>query len=251
MTEDGQATTAHVLRCSALVKEHPSGFRLGPIDLELGPGVTCLVGANGAGKSTLFRLVAGVERPTSGSVGTGSGADGGRRRGAIGYLPQQPTLPGGATLTQFLTYVGWLQGMSRSARGPAVAEVLARMGLADRAGARIASLSGGMQRRAGVAQAILHGPGTVLLDEPTAGLDPRQRLSLRSAVQDMAAGRIVVVATHLVEDVRALADRVVVLADGCVTFNGEIAALEGRATADAPGATELERGLANLMGTEE
>ncbi len=232
------------LVCAGLTKQYGSGFALGPLDLEFTAGVTCLVGANGAGKSTFFRLVAKVDRPTSGSVQLESA----RGRAELGYLPQDPTLPPAATCEDFLSYVAWLQKVPSGVRPEAVTRALSRVGLSDQRSARVRSLSGGMRRRLGIAHAIVHNPALLLLDEPTAGLDPRQRIGLRETIANLGDDQIVIVSTHLVEDIRGLADRVIVVADGAVVFDGDIAGLERLATPEAPGDTDLERSIANLMG---
>ncbi|HEX6967433.1 MAG TPA: ATP-binding cassette domain-containing protein [Micromonosporaceae bacterium] len=122
------------------------------------------------------------------------------------------------------------------------------MNLEARRGDTIKTLSGGMRRRLGIAHALVHDPVLVLLDEPTVGLDPRQRIGLRQTIQQVSQDRIVLVSTHLVEDVRGLADRVIVLNDGAVVFDGDVESLEKRAEPGAPGDTDLERAIAILMG---
>ena len=216
------------------------GFLLGPFSTEIGAGVTCLVGANGAGKSTLFRLLAGLQKPSTGRV-TLLGS------GAVGYLPQSPDLPRGATCTEFLTHVAWLQGVPRPLRADAVGRALESVDLTTRADSRIRTLSGGMARRLGIAQALVHDPDVVLLDEPTVGLDPVQRIAVREILEKVAVDRAVIVSTHLVEDVRGLASRVLVLSEGELVFDGDIPELEGRAHASAPGETPLERAMATLI----
>ncbi|GII24662.1 ATP-binding cassette domain-containing protein [Planosporangium mesophilum] len=236
--------SANRLVCEELTKTYNNGFRLGPLSLDISAGVTCLVGANGAGKSTFFRLAATVDRPTSGTVRLESGDS----RAALGYLPQEPTLPPAATCEEFLTYVAWLQKVPSAARKQAVTNALSRVGLAEQRTATVRSLSGGMRRRLGIAHAIVHDPALLLLDEPTVGLDPRQRIGLRETIANLGGDQVVIVSTHLVEDIRGLADRVVVLSEGTVVFDGDVAGLEQRATPDAPGDTDLERSIANLMG---
>ncbi|MFF8837908.1 ATP-binding cassette domain-containing protein [Streptomyces sp. NPDC015130] len=238
----------HLLRCHDVTKDHGGSFRLGPVSLEISSGVTCLVGPNGAGKSTFFRLAAGLEKPTSGTLALEGGGPG---RASIGYLPQDPELPRGATCEEFLHYVAWVHKVPAAKRAAAVCEALALTNLTDRRTVKARTLSGGMARRLGIAQALIHDPALILLDEPTVGLDPRQRIALRETVAKAALGRIVIVSTHLVEDIRGLADRVIVLSAGSVVFDGDVPALEERAQPDAPGDTDLERALATLMGEAE
>ncbi len=216
------------------------GFRLGPISVTIGPGVSCLVGANGAGKSTLFRVLAGLQKPTTGSVRLVSTQ-------TVGYLPQSPELPRHATCAEFLHHVAWLQAVPRALRRSAVDDALADVGLSERAGTKIKALSGGMTRRLGIAQALVHDPGVVLLDEPTVGLDPVQRIAAREVLERIAVDRAVIVSTHLVEDVRGLASRVLLLSEGQLVFDGDLSALEERATPSAPGETALEKAMATLI----
>lgn len=234
------------LLCQAMVKSYGGGFVLGPLSLEVTEGVTCLVGPNGAGKSTFFRLAARVDHPTSGTIRLEAG-DG---RPGLGYLPQEPLLPDAATCEQFLRYVAWLQRVRSTDRTEAVRTALKRVGLAEQRRTKIRHLSGGMRRRVGIAHALVHDPALLLLDEPTAGLDPRQRISLRETVAGLGTERIAVVATHLVEDVRGMADRVILLDEGGVVYDGDVVALEKQADPSAPGDTDLERAVASLMGAE-
>ncbi|MFE7482643.1 ATP-binding cassette domain-containing protein [Streptomyces sp. NPDC057552] len=240
----------HRLSCDGLVKDHGGSFQLGPLSLEFADGVTCLVGPNGAGKSTFFRIAAGLEKPTSGSVRLPRGKSD-ERISPLGYLPQILDMPPGATCEEFLNYVAWVHRIPAGRREKAVADVLSRTGLAERVTSKIRTLSGGMARRLGIAQAMIHDPVMLLLDEPTVGLDPRQRLALRETIAAIAAERIVIVSTHLVEDIRGLADRVVVLDGGTVVFDGDVPALEAKSDPGAPGETDLERALATLMGAPE
>ncbi|MFC8597444.1 ABC transporter ATP-binding protein [Isoptericola sp. NPDC057191] len=196
---------------------------IGPITLTFRPGITCLVGANGAGKSTLFRVLAGVQAPTFGSV-QGVGRTGGIS--TVGYLPQELGLPRTATCRQYLDYVAWVYGVPRGRRRAAVDTALQRADLTTRADVPIRSLSGGMRRRLAFAHAVVHDPQVLLLDEPTVGLDPVQRQAMRDVIQGASGGRVTVISTHLVDDVRALADRVIVLDAGHVVYDGDVTDLE-------------------------
>lgn len=224
------------LVCQDLTKDR-SGFRLGPVNLTLAPGVTCLVGANGAGKSTLMRLVLGLDTPTSGGIS---------RSGTVGYMPQELSFPAVARASDYLRHVAMLVGVSPDARVGAVDDLLTRVGLADRADSRIGALSGGMRRRLGLAQALLGGPAVLMLDEPTVGLDPLQRVEMRHAIARASADRIALISTHLVEDVTDLADRVLVMRDGQVVADGR----QDEVVASAPGSVagvSLERAISALM----
>ncbi|MDE9367889.1 ABC transporter ATP-binding protein [Luteipulveratus sp. YIM 133132] len=193
-----------------------SSFTLGPLSFGLCPGVTALLGPNGAGKSTLIRALAGIQRISSGYVSSPSAP-----RGA-GYLPQQFRAPQWATPADYLRYVAWVHRVPRAERIGAVDRALAAVGLEDRANHRIRSLSGGMLRRLGVAQAIVHSPELVLLDEPTAGLDHDQRLALISVIRRIARESAVVVSTHVLDDVARLGERVIVLDAGRIDFVGSM-----------------------------
>lgn len=236
----------HRLRCSALLRHRvgrgSGGFTLGPLDLDLRPGVTCLLGPNGAGKSTLFALAAGLDRPTSGTL---------QVTGGLGYLPQDPVMPGAATARDLLHHVAWLHRVPRRRRAECVTQALLDVDLLDRADARLRTLSGGMLRRVGIATALVHRPGVVLLDEPTVGLDPQQRLQVRDTVRRLAPERVVLLSTHLVEDVRAVADRVLVLSHGVLRHDGSVDGLARLAAPGAPGDSDLERGLATVLARAE
>lgn len=195
-------------------------------DLEIPAGVTALLGPNGAGKSTLLQtLVADVEL-AAGSV-TVCGLDLSQQQGraalprVVGYLPQEFAFWPGFTVAETLVYLSWVKGIPKHQRMPEARRVAEEVGLTERMEERMKSLSGGMVRRVGVAQALLGSPRLVLLDEPAAGLDPAQRVALRDTIRAVAAeGRSVVVSTHMVDDLTAFCDHVVVLRDGTVQFSG-------------------------------
>jgi ABC-2 type transport system ATP-binding protein len=220
------------------------GFALGPVDLSLSEGVTCLVGANGAGKSTLFRVLVGIQKATGGLI---QFAD---HRPSIGYLPQEPELPPLALAGGYLDHVAWLQGIRRGERAAAVDTALAAAGMTDRSSSPIRKLSGGMRRRLAFAGAIVNQPRLLLLDEPTVGLDPIQRERIRQLVKATAPNRAVLLSTHLLEDVRALAAHVVILAAGRVVFSGAPAQLTSTPTGSANYAVDFDAAAA-LMAVDE
>jgi ABC-2 type transport system ATP-binding protein len=212
--------------------------------------VTCLVGPNGAGKSTFFRLAAGLERPDSGRLSLTDISDDSVTP-PLGYLPQDPELPKNATSEEFLHYVTWVHRIPGMRRESAITKALEATGLIKQRRSKVRELSGGMARRLGIASALVHDPSLLLLDEPTVGLDPRQRIALRDTIKAITADRIVVISTHLVEDIRNLADRVIVLSEGELVFDGDVSSLEETAVAEAPGDTTLERAIATVMGGNE
>ncbi|MEU4802299.1 ATP-binding cassette domain-containing protein [Actinosynnema sp. NPDC023587] len=213
-------------------------------------GVTAVLGPNGAGKSTLLGLLSTGLRIQSGTVvawGVDSVRDRTAYRCALGFLPQTFTLPGNLTVAELLTLAAWQRLVPRRERASAVAEALAAVDLTGRKDTKVAKLSGGMHRRVGIAQAIVNRPDVVLLDEPTAGLDPRQRRGLRDLVRAVADQRTVVLSTHLTEDVAAMADRVAVLDEGRIRFTGTVDEFTGGTGA---GAAHIDEAYDSLVGDE-
>ncbi|MFF2773417.1 ABC transporter ATP-binding protein [Streptomyces sp. NPDC058052] len=220
------------------------------LDLRLSPGVLGLLGPNGAGKTSLVRVLATVAAPSAGRVelldrdaGDPRGRTAIRRR--LGYLPQEFGHYPAFTVREFVAYVAWLKELPADRVPAAVERAVARVGLADRIDARLRTLSGGMVRRAGIAQAIVNEPELLLLDEPTAGLDPEQRVEFRALLRDLGTDATVVVSTHLVEDVAAACTEVALLEAGRLAFRGttdDLTALGADAPADDPTANAIERG---------
>ena len=214
-------------------------------------GVTGLLGPNGAGKTTLLRILATVAAPDGGSVQL-IGRDPRRAedrlaiRRRLGYLPQEPGFHRGFTVFEFVDYVAILKELTdRRARHDEVRRVVDLVGLSDVSGRKIRALSGGMRRRVGVAQALLGDPELVVLDEPTAGLDPEQRLRFRDLVSRIGEDRAVLLSTHQTEDVAALCPHVVVLDGGRTVFDGTPAELT--ATADGKVWLSAERSPASRL----
>src|ERR1022692_1240789 len=222
------------------------------VDLAAGSGVFGLLGPNGAGKTSLLRMMATVIPPTSGRLRLlerDPGNYGPRReiRRRLGYLPQNLGYYPGFTVVEFIEYFALLKEMP-SARVPgAVAAAVERVELGGRAKAKLRTLSGGMLRRVGTAQAIVNDPELLLLDEPTAGLDPEQRVTFRALLRDIGQHATVVVSTHLVEDVGAACTEVALMDSGKIVFQGtpgELAARgEGHGVGDAP----MERGYTAVL----
>ncbi|PJE99648.1 ABC transporter ATP-binding protein [Streptomyces carminius] len=222
------------------------------LSLSLGTGAHGLLGPNGAGKTTLIRALATVLRPAAGELELfGTSVDGAgdlrsvRRR--IGYLPQEFGYYKRFTVREFVEYMAWLKEVPKADIPAAVQRAVERVGLADRADERMKALSGGMVRRAGIAQAIVNDPAVLLLDEPTVGLDPAQRMRFRELLQELGRDTCVVVSTHLVEDVAAACSDVVVFADGRLVYQGTPRDLAAAGGPEDPGDSPLERGYSALL----
>ena len=223
------------VRVQDVTKSFGRTHALQGVTFAAGVGVTGLLGPNGAGKTTLLRMLATVLAPDSGSLqllgrNPQDADDRLAIRRRLGYLPQEPGFHRGFTVFEFIDYVAILKELTdRRARHAEVRRVIDAVGLNDVAGRRIRALSGGMRRRVGVAQAILGEPQLVILDEPTAGLDPEQRLRFRDLVSRIGEGRTVLLSTHMTEDVAALCPHVVVVDGGRTVFDGTPSALTGTA----------------------
>jgi ABC-2 type transport system ATP-binding protein len=226
------------------------------VNLQAGPGVLGLLGPNGAGKTSLLRMMATAIPPTSGTLrllGRDPGSYQPRQeiRRRLGYLPQNLGYYPGFTVAEFVAYFALLKEVPAARIPASVAEAVARVGLAGKAKSKLRALSGGMLRRAGVAQAIVNEPALLLLDEPTAGLDPEQRVAFRALLRDLGQRATIVVSTHLVEDVGTACTQVALMDQGKIVFHGtpgELSARgEGHGTGDAP----LERGYSAVLAAAQ
>jgi ABC-type multidrug transport system ATPase subunit len=205
------------------------------VSLEVGAGVFGLLGANGAGKTTLMRILAGVLRPTSGralvgrhDLGTARGRT--AAKSMLGYLPQDLGVYPNLSATEFLDYLALLKGVDdRRERRRQIEPLLQTVGLTEVADRKLKGFSRGMRQRIGIAQALLNSPRLLIVDEPTAGLDPEERIRFRNLLVSLAADRIVLLSTHIVEDIAQTASRVAVMAAGRVIFQGTTAELVDRA----------------------
>lgn len=198
------------------------------------------MGPNGAGKSTLLRLIIGDLKPGGGSLSVGAEK--------VGYVPQHADWPGRFTVGDFLTYMCWLQSVPRRGWAERINHAVAAVDLNDVLVHRLDTLSGGLARRAMIAQALLPDPQLLVLDEPSAGLDPRQRIQLRSLLAELARSRTVVVATHLVEDVEEVADHVTMLDRGRVGCDLPMSQIMGR-WAGGEGGSALEAAYLELVSS--
>jgi ABC-2 type transport system ATP-binding protein len=222
------------------------------LDLAMGNGVHGLLGPNGAGKTTLVRALATVLRPAGGELTLLGQPVNGRIdlrqvRQQVGYLPQEFGYYRRFTVREFVEYLAWLKELPAPEVPAAVQRAIERVGLADRADDRMRTLSGGMLRRAGIAQAIVNDPRLLLLDEPTAGLDPEQRMQFRALLRELAGDTCVLVATHLVEDVAAACTDVLLIDEGRLVFQGVPGDLAAAGGEQGAGDSSTERGYAAIM----
>jgi ABC-2 type transport system ATP-binding protein len=209
-------------------KRHGKTVALAGVSFALAPGITGLLGPNGAGKTTLLRILATVLAPDRGRVSVldhdpAVGADRLWIRRQLGYMPQEPGFYRSFSAFEFIDYVAILKEMTeRRARHAEVRRVLELADLGSVMQRPIKALSGGMRRRVALAQALLGDPALLVLDEPTAGLDPEQRLRFRQLLSHLAEDRTIVLSTHQTEDVSALCHRVVVMNEGARLFDGTV-----------------------------
>ena len=228
MTVNGQSA---VVRVDGLSRRYGPPRALDGVDLALDRGITGLLGPNGAGKTTLLTVLATVNEPDAGQVSVfgldpRDTAERVEIRRRLGYLPQELGYHRHFTVAAFLDYVAILKEIfDKRRRAEEVARVLAAVGLQRSAGKRIRTLSGGQRQRLGIAQALLGQPDLLILDEPTAGLDPAQRLRFRELLSDLPGEPVIVLSTHQADDVAAICPRVVVLLPGRVRFAGSPAEL--------------------------
>lgn len=224
---------------------------------EFVAGVTGILGPNGAGKSTLLRLIAGLALPSMGTIHhngspVGTRAAASTLRESVGYLPQDPRWFGEATVYELVRYFAVSRLGRSDATSTAIDNAIAAVDLTKQRHDRLRQLSGGQSRRAFLAQSIVHNPSILVLDEPTAGLDPLQRVRLREHVMANSDGRIVIWATHIVDDLVSLADQVIVLDEGHLVWAGspkELEELGDRASGDqlGRGTSAGERGFLNAL----
>lgn len=211
-----------------LCKEFGGNTAVAGVTAVLEPGIYGLLGANGAGKTTLLRMICGVLKPTAGQVrldGIPIDALGAAYRDKLGYLPQDFVGYPQYSARDFLLYMAVLKGMTRSQAMPKIQELLHMVRLQEAGGKKIRTFSGGMRRRLGIAQALLNDPDILILDEPTAGLDPKERVHFRNILEGYAQKKIVLLSTHIVSDLEAIAHKVFLMKDGCFQTQGTVSEL--------------------------
>lgn len=202
-------------------KQYRNKIAVDRISLTLGKGIYGLLGANGAGKTTLMRMLCGILTPTSGTISY-DGIDVSEEdyRAILGYLPQDfgyyPDFSG----RDFLLYMAALKGLGKESAKKRVDELLELVSLADVAKKKMKTYSGGMKQRLGIAQALLNNPQILILDEPTAGLDPKERVRFRNLIATLGKDNIVILSTHIVSDIDRIADRILMMNNGKLVFDG-------------------------------
>lgn len=210
------------LSIDRLTKQYQNKIAVDRISLRLNTGIYGLLGANGAGKTTLMRMVCGILKPTSRTI-TFDGIDVSeeRYRSMLGYLPQDFGYYPEFTGEDFLLYMAALKGMRKPQARRKTVELLKLVSLHDVAKKKIKTYSGGMKQRLGIAQALLNQPKLLVLDEPTAGLDPKERVRFRDLIKDLGKDSIVLLSTHIVSDIEHIADDILMMKSGQLIYQGK------------------------------
>ena len=211
-----------------LTKQYKNKIAVDRISLDLGAGVHGLLGANGSGKTTSMRMICGILRPDSGSVSfDGMDVSSEDYRAILGYLPQDFGYYPDFTGMDFLMYMASLKGLRKKNARYRSREFLSLVGLEGQEKNKIKTYSGGMKQRLGIAQALLNRPKLLVLDEPTAGLDPKERVRFRDLIDRIGRESVVLLSTHIVSDVEQIADRILMLQDGRLIFDGSADEIHG------------------------
>lgn len=216
------------LELENVVKRYGDKIALGGVSLTLEQGIYGLLGPNGAGKSTMMNVITGNLRPDAGIVkadGDNIRALGRKYREMLGYAPQQQGLYDSFSGRRFLSYMATLKEIPRSQQKSEIDRVLNYVNLTDAAKKPIGAYSGGMKQRILIAQAILGEPKIVILDEPTAGLDPKERVRIREKIKEISADKIILVSTHVVSDIQSIADEIILLKSGEIADRGTVSEL--------------------------
>ena len=208
-----------------LTKEFGNFVAVNHIDITLTNGVYGLLGVNGAGKTTLMRMLCTLLKPTCGKIYC-NGKDifemGGEYRNMIGYLPQDFGFYPEFTVQDYLLYIATIKGIRPAVAKKRTKELIKKVGLTKVANKKMKKLSGGMKRRAGIAQAMINNPKLLILDEPTAGLDPNERIRFRNLICELSKDRLVLLSTHIVSDIEYVANEILMMKDGSIVNKGTL-----------------------------
>lgn len=205
-----------------LSKQYKNKIAVDRISVKLQKGVYGLLGANGAGKTTLMRMICGILKPTSGTISfDGMDASKENYRSILGYLPQDFGYYPEFTGQDFLLYMAALKGLTKPQAKRKIRELLQLVSLQEVAQKKIKTYSGGMKQRLGIAQALLNEPKLLVLDEPTAGLDPKERVRFRNLIEELGKDSIVLLSTHIVSDIEHIADDILMMKQGQLIYNGK------------------------------
>ncbi len=211
------------LTIDRITKNYGNKIACDRLSMKLGRGVYGLLGANGAGKTTLMRMMCGVLNPTSGSISyDGIDVSSEDYRDILGYLPQDFGYYPEFTAQDFMMYIAALKGLPKNRAKEKTAELLELVSLKNEAKKKIKTFSGGMKQRLGIAQAMLNDPKILVLDEPTAGLDPKERIKFRNIISRMGADRIILLSTHIVSDIEHIANTILVMKSGQIIHKGAL-----------------------------
>ncbi len=209
------------IKVDRVTKQYKNKLAVDRVSFELREGVTGLLGANGAGKTTLMRMMSGILEPTGGEINAeGIQVTSEQYRALLGYLPQDFGYYPEFTARKFMMYMSALKGLSKSRARRKTEELLELVGLTDVADKKIGTFSGGMKQRVGIAQTLINDPKILILDEPTAGLDPGERARFRSMIADIGKDNIVLFSTHIVSDLEHIATNVLIMKEGSLVYDG-------------------------------
>lgn len=217
------------LSIDRVTKQYKNKIAVDRISIKLTEGVYGLLGANGAGKTTFMRMVCGILTPTGGEIkvdGRNNMEMGEEFRNLLGYLPQDFGYYPDFTAYEFMMYMASLKGLPSGKAKDKTRQLMEEVGLLQAAKKKIKTYSGGMKQRLGIAQAMLNDPKILILDEPTAGLDPKERVRFRNLIADFGKNKIVLLSTHIVSDVEAIADQILLMKDGQLKLTGTVSEME-------------------------